>query len=368
MNNLKIYFCAFVLILLLLTGCQPAAYNSDNNDKTAPAVNITGIVTTFAGSGAAGLLDGIGNQANFNYPSGITGDGKSLFVSDYYNNIIRKIDLKTSAVTTIAGSLLGASGSSDGTGNNAMFNSPNGIAVDGGNLYVADAQNYTIRKIVIATGEVTTLAGSAGLSGSADGTGDAARFNIPREIAAAGAYLYVTDYSNHTIRRINKNTKEVITFAGTAGSAGSVDGIGSAAGFNFPYGITSDGKNLYVVDRNSHLIRKIIIATAEVTTLAGSAGTSGSQDGMGGNARFYYPLGITTDGINLYLSDTNNHTIRKIQKNTGIVTTLAGSAGNSGFSDGIANTARFNSPVSLIFTGTYLFVTDANNNAIRKIQ
>ena len=215
-------------------------------------------------------------------------------------------------VTTLAGTA-GEYGSTDGTGTTARFNSPFSITTDGTNLYVADSGNYTIRKIVIATGEVTTLAGTAGEYGSTDGIGTTARFNNPYGITIDGTSLYVADSGNYTIRKIVIASRMVTTLAGTAGEYGSTDGTGTTARFNNPYGITTDETNLYVADSGNNTIRKIVIATGEVTTLAGTAGDSGSTDGTGTTARFNNPYGITTDGTNLYVADTGNNTIRKIE-------------------------------------------------------
>ena len=173
--------------------------------------------------------------------------------------------------------------------------------------------NHTIRKIVIATGEVTTLAGTAGSYGSTDGTGIAALLQYPFGITTDGTNLYVADTGNYTIRKIVISTGEVTTLAGTARSYGSTNGTGTAARFNNPFGITMDGTNLYVADTGNHTIRKIVIATGEVTTLAGIAGSYGSTDGTGTAARFNNPFGITIDGTNLYVADTGNYTIRKIE-------------------------------------------------------
>ena len=122
----------------------------------------------------------------------------------------------------------------------------------------------------------------------------------------------MADTSNHTIRQVVIATGVVTTLAGTAGSSGSTDATGTAAMFRSPYGITTDGTNLYVTDGDNHTIRKIVIATGVVTTLAGTAGLSGSTDATGTAARFYYPFGITTDGTNLYVADGDNQTIRVI--------------------------------------------------------
>jgi hypothetical protein len=173
-----------------------------------------------------------------------------------------------------------------------------GVPIEGKELALADA--------------ATTIAGLS-LIGSADGTGAEARFRNPHGITTDGVNLYVGDTFNHTIRKIVISTGAVTTLAGSAGSLGSADGMGAAARFNNPYEITTDGVNLYVADTNNSTIRKIAILTGAVTTLAGSAGQSGSADGTGAAARFYRPQGITTDGNSLYVSDSDNNSIRRIQ-------------------------------------------------------
>ena len=213
-----------------------------------------------------------------------------------------------SAVTTLAGT--GSIGSANGTGTLASFYRPLGITRDGTNLYVADTYNHLIRKIVISTGVVTTLAGT-GSSGSADNsTGTLASFYRPLGITTDGTNLYVSDTYNHRIRKIVISTGVVTTLAG--GSHGSADNDnGTAASFKFPHGIITDGTNLYVADTFNYLIRKIVISTGAVTTVAGT-GSAGSANGTGTSASFYYPRAITTDGTNLYVADTNNNRIRKI--------------------------------------------------------
>src|SRR5512141_1272229 len=146
------------------------------------------------------------------------------------------------------------------------------------------------------SGATSTLAGTAGSSGSADGTGTSARFNDPNGVTTDGNDLYVADSGNHTIRKVVIATGEVTTLAGTVGASGSTDNTGTSARFSHPYGITTDGDNLYVAASDNHTIRKVVIASKEVTTLAGTAGSSGSTDNSGPSARFNDPHGLTTDG------------------------------------------------------------------------
>ena len=271
----------------------------------------TGVVTTLAGTvGVVGSADGTGSAARFNYPYGVATDKTgNVYVADTYNSTIRKIT-SAGVVTTLAGTA-GAFGSADGTGSGARFNYPWAVTVDGaGNVYVADSYNYTVRKITPA-GAVTTLAGLAGNPGVIDGTGSGARFGYLYGIAVDNAgNVYVADYSSSTIRKITP-AGVVTTLAGVPGVAGSADGTGSAARFNAPFGIAVDSvNNVYVGDYNNHIIRRITPAGV-VTTLAGVPGSYGIADGMGSAARFRYPAGIAiASSGTLYVADSFNDEIR----------------------------------------------------------
>lgn len=346
-------------------------YIADWSTNTIRKIVIaTGIVSTIAGTaGISGSIDGTGAAARFNYPRGITTDGANLYVADSGNNTIRKIDPSSTSVTTLVGTTAESFGATDGIGTGAKFWGPEGITTDGKNLYVADTRNSVIRKIVISTGVVTTLAGTAGVSWPpVDGVGIAAAFNEPKGITTDGTNLYVADSGNNTIRKIVISTGVVTTLVGTAGTHGSADGVGSAASFEGPEGITTDGTNLFVTDRYNCTIRKISIATGEVTTLAGIAGPAGASDGIGSTARFYLPSSITTDKANLYVTDQGNNTIRKIVIATKVVSTIAGTAGVQGSVDGIGKAAKFHNPQGITTDGTNLYVSEGNsNNLIRKI-
>ncbi|MES2675948.1 MAG: hypothetical protein V4660_17050 [Pseudomonadota bacterium] len=339
----------------------PHLYVVDSENQTIrKIVTATGSVTTFAGrAGLQSSIDGTGAAAGFFSPVFITNHEGNLYVTE--KDTVRKIVITTGAVTTFAG----APDNADGTGAAARFFSPLGTTTDGTNLYVADGDAHTVRKIVIATGAVTTFAGTAGIRGSTDATGAAARFSAPQGITNDGTYLYVTDAENYLIRKISMANGTVTTVAGLAGINGSVDGIGSAARFDFPLGITTDGINLYIADRDNQIIRKVVIASGEVTTIAGTADMTGATDGTGASARFSDPSGITTEGTNLYITD--NRTIRKMAIASGVVTTLAGLAATSGSADGVGAVARFRYPTGIITDGTNLYVADQHNHTIRKV-
>jgi sugar lactone lactonase YvrE len=322
--------------------------------------------TTLAGV-APGSTDGVGSTARFFFPNSVALDSTgNLYVADAGNYTIRKVT-PSGVVSTLAG-VAGSSGSADGTGSNARFFQPAGVAVDNaGNIYVADSGNYTIRKVT-ACGVVSTVAGLAGTLGSADGSGSDARFSFPAGLAIDSANnVYVVDSGNNTIRKITPSGV-VTTLAGLAGSSGSADGIGNTARFFQPYGVAVDGAaNVYVTDTNNYTIRKIT-PSGLVSTLAGVAGSSGSADGAGSAARFSFPQGVAVDGAaNVYVTDTNNFTIRKISPSGG-VTTLAGLAGSRGGKDGTGNGARFDFPNGVAVDGaSNLFVADTVNSTIRKI-
>ena len=320
------------------------------------AVNVNAqVVTTLCGSTTAGSGDGTGAAASFNYPTGVTCDGNgNLYVTDKLNNEIRKVVISTGAVTTLCGST--TTGHADGTGAAASFSNPSGIAYDGnGNLYVSS--NNAIRKIVISTGAVTTLCGIYSSIGNADGTGAAASFNGPGGIACDEiGNLYVADQLNNEIRKVVISSGAVTTLCGSTAS-GSADGTGAAASFDFPREIAYDGNGiLYVTDGNNDEIRKVVISSGAVTTLCSSstgfdrpagivfdgngnlyvanslynkinkvvvssgavitlcgANWQGSADGTGTAASFHAPYGLTFDGIgDLYVADSYNHEIRKI--------------------------------------------------------
>ena len=229
--------------------------------------------------------------------------------------------------------------------NAALFDGPEAVAVDSaGNLYVADTNNSTIRKITPA-GVVSTLAGMAGYtSGSADGRGSDARLNYPFGVATDSlGNVYVADTDNDAIRKITPDGW-VSTLAGAAGHQGSADGSGSAAQFRYPINVATDSAgNVYVADEDNQTIRKITPAGV-VSTLAGTVGQSGSTDDIGTAARFNEPPGVATDAAgNVFVADTGNQTIRKITP-SGVVSTFAGMAQQSGSANGTGSAARFHSP------------------------
>ena len=345
-------------------------YVADASNHTIRKITPDGYVATFVGSaGDYGSTDGVGSSARFAWPEGVTVGGMGNLYVCGESHTIRKIT-PAGVVSTLAGS--GSQGSADGIGSAAQFNYPYALAADNAeNIYVADTYNSTIRK-VDPSGLVTTLAGSAGITGSADGPGNVARFNYPYGIAVdGGGNLYVADTNNYTIRKID-SVGVVSTFAGLAGQWGTADGVGTAARFHYPERVAIDsGDNLYVTD-SSYTIRKITPAGV-VSTFAGLAGTSGAVDGTGSDARFVGPRGINVDGTgNLYVVDGN--TIRKITPDR-VVTTIAGYTGlglagpdGTGTRDGTGSAARLDIPTGVaVDSKRNLYVHDGRGDGLRKV-
>jgi len=349
------------------TGTLYLTDSSDNTIRKIVPIGTNWVVSTLAGmAGTRGTANGTGSDARFWEPYGIAVDNAgNLFVADTFNNTIRKVT-SAGVVNTIAGApVTYDNGASDGTGRNARFYGPSGIAVNGaGNLFVTDSGSGTIRTITSA-GVVNTLAGLAGTNGSADGAGSNARFDNPGGIALdSTGNLFVVDTGNSTIRKIT-SAGMVSTIAGQAGNAGSDDGTNSDARFYSPWGIVRDGTgNFFVADSGNCTIRKItpIDTNWVVSTIAGLAGTNGSADGMGGNARFCFPIGITRDSTgNLYVVDTENKTVRKITPvgTNWVVSTIAGLSGIMSTNDGTGSAAQFLEPWGIAADGEgNLFLSD----------
>ncbi|WP_333598949.1 T9SS type A sorting domain-containing protein [Flavobacterium sp.] len=321
------------------------------------------IVSSFAGSGFTGGGNGNGTAASFNLPTVVALDHLgNIFVVDRMNNKIRKIT-PNGDVTTFAGS--GAIGSTDGPWYMANFHFPDGAVCDSqNNVFISDQSNHKIRKIA-PDGTVSTFAGT-GTIGSANGPGLTASFYYPAGMAI-DAYdnLYIAEYGNNKIRKITPDGT-VSTFAGI-GTAGSAEGDVATAQFNGPTGVCLDSfGNVFVADYYNNKIRKID-TSGNVTTWAGT-GSIGSADGLGTNASFYYPAIVAVDANNnLFVTDEENNKIRKIDT-AGNVTTFAGT-GTAGATDGPADSAEFNTPTGVAVDGTQIvYVCDYANNKIRKIN
>lgn len=314
-----------------------------------------------------GSLDGTNTTARFNDPAGlaIAADG-TVFVADNQNHAIRRIGTD-GVVTTLVG-FPGTPGAADGSGSTARFDSPTGLALGpDGALYVSDTGNHTVRRVTLA-GVVTTLAGSAGSADFADGSTTSARFNQPLGLAVApDGTVFVADSGNHLIRVIGTNGT-VSVLAGNPETFGSADGTGTNAFFNSPVGLAlaPDG-SLFVSDANNFVIRRVTPAGV-VTTIAGAAGQDGFADGPALSARFGKPaeLALAPSGT-LYIADAAYHTIRRLTPD-GRISTIAGLVGADGAVDGANGLARFFNPYGLAIAARgHLVVADTYNQTVREL-
>lgn len=373
-------------VTLAMSGDQFRCVMNTGTLTSAPAstlvVDSPLVVSTLAGQVlTTGTANGTGTSAQFSYPSGVAIDSTgNIYIADFNNDTIREIT-PGGVVTTPYGQA-GVPGSTNATGTAALFNTPNSVAIDSsGNLYVADSGNSVIRKID-TTGAVSTLAGRAGHTGSANGQGATARFNNPQGVAVdASGNVYVADTGNETVRKITisptTGAVSVSTIAGTAGNVGYADGLGGAAIFNGPASVAVDSTgNVYVADLYNFVVRKISPTNNAVTTPYGQAGVPGRLDGIGTAALFNAPVGVAIDSANhLYIMDSQippvvtspssgNNLVRRVNTN-GVVCTIAGS-GATGSTDGTGSGAQFYSlQAAAINSAGVVYLADTFNQTVR---
>ncbi|MCF8253832.1 MAG: hypothetical protein K9J84_04575, partial [Bacteroidia bacterium] len=347
-------FSKLLFLSLLLVGLD---YRNSNGQTLSLDANRISIV---AGS-TQGSANGVGINAQFNLPTGVCADTfGNYYVADFANHLIRKIT-STGVVTTFAGN--GSAGFLDGSGTTAKFNNPTGITCDfAGNVYVADQFNNRIRKIT-PSGLVSTFAGD-GFIGSIDGSLTTARFNFPTGIATDGfGNFYVADQYNHKIRKISSGV--VSTLAGT-GAGGNTNGISSVAQFSLPTGVALDlSGNVYVADYGNNLIRKVT-STGITSTFAGT-GAAGFKDTISYLAEFSNPSGIFVDQNNdVIVADKGNNRIRRISNSANWVSTFIG-GGNWGNNIGVAAEVQLANPYSIVKNkqGAWI-IGDAWNNRIKR--
>ncbi|MCY1071642.1 hypothetical protein OV090_43260 [Nannocystis sp. RBIL2] len=368
--------CGDGMIDPLLEVCDDS--NLDNGDACNPTCNLTNTTSLFVGAqGQLGLKDGVGGEARISGTGGLAVDLTHLYLADAQNNCIRRIDIATSEVETIAGSNTGMSGFADAPdGQDARFAGLDAIATDGKTLWVSDGMNKRLRAVSLTPPfAVTTVAGN-GMTGVADGIGDAASFDDNRGLTYYAGHVYMVDASAAVLRRFDPATQEVVTLAGLAYENGGDDGIGDAARFVSPRYLTSDNSGmLYVADTNGFALRSFNTVTGHVGTFAGT-GSAGYVDGVGTEAAIHRPRGLASDGASLYFGEFAQHTVRQAILATREVSTNVGQHCNGdmvcpgGYGEGFGIESRFNGPFALAYhyPSRSLFVLDSANRIIRRVE
>jgi DNA-binding beta-propeller fold protein YncE len=300
------------------------------------------------------------------FPGKVLADAKNdrLFISDSNHNRI--------VITKLDGTLLetvgtGTRGASDGTFERASFYRPQGLALDGESLYVADTENHTLRRVDLKTRTVETIAGTGQQSNERHATGAARQtaLNSPWDLQIVGRNLYIAMAGPHQIWRLDLDKGQVSTYAGS-GREARTDGSLSDAAFAQPSGLATDGRTLFVADSESNIIRAIDLEQETVTTLAGGdLFEFGDVDARGDDVRLQHPLGVAVFGDKVLIADTYNHKLKQLETATRTVKTFLGN-GRPGQADG--ETASFYEPGGLSVAGGKLYVADTNNHAVRVVD
>ena len=301
------------------------------------------------------------------FPGKVLADDASdrLCIADSNHNRIVIADL-AGQVQAVAGT--GAEGAMDGPFDAATFHHPQGMALDGDALYVADTENHLIRRLDLRAGTVETVAGTGRQARRLNEGGRAVGLNSPWDLARVGRELYVAMAGSHQVWVMSLETAELRPFAGT-GREALMDGPREMGALAQPSGLATDGRVLYVADSEISAIRQIELGPrGALRTLVGlDLFEFGDEDGTGPQVRLQHPLGVALAEGRLYVADTYNHKIKTLDPERLSCATFVGTA-RPGFEDGGPDEASFWEPGGLSAAGGRLYVADTNNHAIRAVD
>jgi trimeric autotransporter adhesin len=379
-SNRKIGFSP--AIALLLCGFCVGISASANAQIVLPA---SGDINTIAGDGVGGYSGdgGASTSAELDYPTGVAVDGSgNLYIADTTNNVIRKVTASTGDISTVAGNGTYGYSGDGGPATSAELANPRGVAVDGsGNIYIADLYNYVIRKVTAATGYISTVAGNGHNNYSGDnGPATSAELYYPIYVAVDGSdNIYITDQYNDVIREVAASSGDIATVVGGGSTcAGATDYIGDGCAptqcsLVLPLGIATDSSgNLYIADADAEEIRMVSWGTGVISSVAGSFNNYGfsGDGGSAVSAKLDGPLGVAVDTSgNIYITDNGNFRIRKVTAASGDISTIAGTGTNGYTGDGgAATSAELNNPWYLAVDGNEnVYLTDNPDFRIRAI-
>ena len=351
-----------------------------NNHRIRRVDGASGVITTAAGTGAAGFSGdgGPATSASLRFPFNVAVDeAGNVYVADTENQRVRRVDAGSGEMTTVAGSGGFGFGGDGGPATSASFRYPWGVAVDrAGTVYVADGKNHRIRRVDGGSGEITTVAGSGAYGFSGDGgAATSARMAAAYGVAVDGAgNVYIADWGSHRIRRADGGSAEISTVAGTGEYGFDGDEVSAtSANLAAPHGVAVDGAgNVFIADTQNHRIRRVDAGSGEITTVAGTGAEGASGDGgPATSASLRFPFSVAVDGAgNLYVADTNNHLIRRVDGASGVITTVAGTGAQGGGGDGgPATSASLSYPTAVAVDGVgNVYVADTENHRIRRVD
>lgn len=352
--------------------------NLDNGDGCNPTCSLKNTTTLFVGTaGVAGTSDGVGPAAKISGLGAMVIVGGSLYLADGTNDSVRRIDLATGTVVTIAGSIMGTMGYADNAnGLMARFNDVQAITSDGTILYVGDRLNRRLRGVSLTPPHATTPLAGNGQQLSVDGFGAAASFDDIRGLTWFKGQVYMVDAAAAVLRRYDPATQEVSTIAGAAYEKSSVDGVGAAARFTGPRHMTGDSSGLlFISDSDGFKVRTYNVATGYVGTLAGT-GVKGYVDGELATTQLTRPRGLVSDGSSVYFGEFDQHTLRQVVLATQATSTNLGQDCDGmpmcmgGYIEGTGTAAQLSAPFEVVYDhpGRAMYVLDSGNKVIRKIQ
>lgn len=333
----------------------------------------TGVISTVAGTGDQGFNgdDQAATSAQLHSPSGVAVDGLgNVYIADTFNERIRRVDATTGVITTVAGNGMYGSSGDNLPATSAQLGHPWGMAVDGlGNLYIADYDNQRIRRVDATSGFITTVAGDGTFGFSGDnGAATGAQLSQPSGVAVdALGNLYIADRANNRIRRVDASTRIITTVAGTGTAGFSGDGVATSAELNDIIGVAVDGSgNVYIADSGNNRIRRV--STGAITTVAGTGALGFSGDGGAAiRAAINFPVGVAVDGLgNVVVADTVNGVVRRLDATTAKITTVAGRVEPVGM--GPVARAQFADPRALVVTPSFALVAGGNTGTVQEMR